>query len=829
MVFSVLVGARARAARFKARRGRDAGGSRPGPLRRLPTRPSSPSATPQANGHGAVGAQSVRKELPRRARAPTPTRSPRRALPARRAGSRASPRSQPPLTSSPSPPRRCRADPSELAGPPELCEETFGACGIPLTGLSFNPPGTLLAAGGSDGRVVLFDWQSRAVARDWRDAGSDVEVLCDADETGGARPGGGAPSPPARTASVAVAAHGRVVVAGCSNGALAWRPIDQDGARWTSSALGRGPVESIDVVSRGPAFERILRWWRRARQDAAARAGARGADGGSLTAAVAGHADAVEEGGERMDEDEGRLDATRADWEAAGERRGEGRSGPGAAASVSAASTAPRGTLPSAPADETEAPVASGVACASPPSASPEDRPCCLAAVNFRAGPSVLVALPYPDVPGGRVELPTWEIPALFLEAGKSKGNARVGVVGSGLEAGVPPTQAHGDADVGASSAPSVQRDELCVACFVSGGAGIFCTSRSAVALLVMRDGGDALLGGSGAAPDADAQVPSADPHPAAQAPSAGPHADARAPPRLLVVDAARVARRRVRSLLPACGGRRVLVVARTTSVATVAIPCADLLVAARAWKPERLAGRVSGHAARLVPADDDEGALGAPAAPLEPGPSLSHVVETEWTAAAVSPCGRWVAASARSGAHVVYVWDACTGNLDRVLEGPRAAGAAVALAWHPNCVPPQLLSVGGRGSILVWAKAFAERWYAFAPDFVELRENRQALEHAADRDIDPAGGEKAGDDASVRLSHAAARSYPCALDGTSLSRIDEVDRAGDWGTVEDPGPRGPLAVPVYPAEVEAPRAKELHFDAPLEALARRTDVSSVR
>lgn len=64
----------------------------------------------------------------------------------------------------------CIADASELVGLPEHCEEVLKPPpGQPALCLAFNPSGTLLATGCAGGDILIWNYQTRALVRTWKD------------------------------------------------------------------------------------------------------------------------------------------------------------------------------------------------------------------------------------------------------------------------------------------------------------------------------------------------------------------------------------------------------------------------------------------------------------------------------------------------------------------------------------------------------------------------------------------------------------------------------------------------------------------------------------
>lgn len=109
-------------------------------------------------------------------------------------------------------------------------------------------------------------------------------------------------------------------------------------------------------------------------------------------------------------------------------------------------------------------------------------------------------------------------------------------------------------------------------------------------------------------------------------------------------------------------------------------------------------------------------------------------------------------AASAKEADHHIYIWERQTGNLVKMLEGPKES--ILGLAWHP--LRPVIASVSSYGVVYLWSVTYTvtyfwycflvlflssflffslllltakENWSAFAPDFKELEENVEYIE----------------------------------------------------------------------------------------------------
>lgn len=112
------------------------------------------------------------------------------------------------------------------------------------------------------------------------------------------------------------------------------------------------------------------------------------------------------------------------------------------------------------------------------------------------------------------------------------------------------------------------------------------------------------------------------------------------------------------------------------------------------------------------------------------------RVNRVHWRAACFSGDGEYVAgASAVKGEHKIHIWNSKTGQLARILEGPKEG--ITDLAWHPS--RPIVASVSmTAGVIYIWAKDYTENWSAFAPDFKELEENEEYVEKEDEFDLMP-------------------------------------------------------------------------------------------
>jgi COMPASS component SWD1 len=215
------------------------------------------------------------------------------------------------------------------------------------------------------------------------------------------------------------------------------------------------------------------------------------------------------------------------------------------------------------------------------------------------------------------------------------------------------------------------------------------------------------------------------------------------------------------------------------------------------------------------------------PAAPqLRPLREFRDAVnKTAWRAGALSADGAYVAAAASgsSSEHVLHVWCRDSGALQCVLEGPPDAGAPASLAWHPSA--PLLASLGGKGRVYVWARAAAENWSAFAPDFRELEENEEYVEREDEFDAPAAaGGAQAHGEAQgeAQGQGAAAAAHAGGDDATApLVDVLTLDAATSLGGDSDSDDAG--ALHHLPLVLE-PDAAPLAAEAPAHAAAGEPD-----
>jgi COMPASS component SWD1 len=109
-------------------------------------------------------------------------------------------------------------------------------------------------------------------------------------------------------------------------------------------------------------------------------------------------------------------------------------------------------------------------------------------------------------------------------------------------------------------------------------------------------------------------------------------------------------------------------------------------------------------------------------------------VQKLSWNHVSFSPTGEYVIASTWMN-HNIYLWERGQGSLVKILEGTKEELSAV--EWHP--FRPFVASVGvDTGRIWLWSILQPQRWSALAPDFVEVEENHEYIEHEDEFDIQP-------------------------------------------------------------------------------------------
>ena len=109
-------------------------------------------------------------------------------------------------------------------------------------------------------------------------------------------------------------------------------------------------------------------------------------------------------------------------------------------------------------------------------------------------------------------------------------------------------------------------------------------------------------------------------------------------------------------------------------------------------------------------------------------------VNKLSWNHVAFSSTGEYVTASTYNN-HDIYIWERNHGSLVKILEGPKEEHGVV--EWHPH--RPLIAACGlESGRIHIWSIMPSQRWSALAPDFVEVEENVEYIEHEDEFDIHP-------------------------------------------------------------------------------------------
>ncbi|XP_074287532.1 protein RBL-like isoform X2 [Silene latifolia] len=109
-------------------------------------------------------------------------------------------------------------------------------------------------------------------------------------------------------------------------------------------------------------------------------------------------------------------------------------------------------------------------------------------------------------------------------------------------------------------------------------------------------------------------------------------------------------------------------------------------------------------------------------------------VARNHWKAPCFSRNGEWIIGGSTGREHKIHIWDS-DGRVVKILKGPPKVGL-ISLAWHP--VHPIIVSLSMTGLIYIWAKAYAEKWSAFYPDFKELDHMEEYVEREDEFDIVP-------------------------------------------------------------------------------------------
>ena len=119
----------------------------------------------------------------------------------------------------------------------------------------------------------------------------------------------------------------------------------------------------------------------------------------------------------------------------------------------------------------------------------------------------------------------------------------------------------------------------------------------------------------------------------------------------------------------------------------------------------------------------------------LIPARVFAHAASRgQWSAAAFSHDARFVAAASSGGAHELHVWRRETGVVRCVAVGAEASKGVAQIVPHPTRA--LFVCLGSNGVMYVWSRAFAEKWSAFEPGFVELDDNEAYVEREDEFDV---------------------------------------------------------------------------------------------
>jgi WD40 repeat protein len=113
---------------------------------------------------------------------------------------------------------------------------------------------------------------------------------------------------------------------------------------------------------------------------------------------------------------------------------------------------------------------------------------------------------------------------------------------------------------------------------------------------------------------------------------------------------------------------------------------------------------------------------FGTESAQVRPRHKLQDVVNRwSWSRAGFSHDGELIWGTfASKDKHQIYIWDAKSGALVKVLEGPKEV--LVMAAWNPK--RPNIITCGAFGTLFRWVPDYPLKWSPLVPGLEEIEEN---------------------------------------------------------------------------------------------------------
>jgi len=147
-----------------------------------------------------------------------------------------------------------------------------------------------------------------------------------------------------------------------------------------------------------------------------------------------------------------------------------------------------------------------------------------------------------------------------------------------------------------------------------------------------------------------------------------------------------------------------------------------------------------------------------------------------QWSAAAFSHDARFAVAASSGGAHELHVWRRESGEVRAVAVGAEASKGVAQIVPHPTRAV--FVVLGSNGVMYVWSRAFAEKWSAFEPGFVELDDNEAYVEREDEFDV--ADGKRDPGDPSGSVAKALANRALVARGAAveAAARVTEAELA---------------------------------------------------